>query len=244
MGMSNKEPGEGGAVGIYRFRCCDRCGGQPNQHPVRHIEHGTHSACVDVEIADLVLACWQAGIATSESCQSHGKRSGARLVFLSMPITAAERFANALLHTGDTALYWRMFDPTTPDRWPAPSVTGGLRRYQPGSEICLAFRVSWIFPSTEVPLLISRLRAWNMSHERELPAEPHGPQDRRWAGGDAEPVGAVTRRQESERDPTVEQELESDSVSTWPRWQQPHRGSHGELDRQPERDDPGLDIDF
>jgi hypothetical protein len=103
MGMSNKEAGEGGAVGTYRFRCCERCGGRANEHPVRHIEHGPRSACVDVDIADLVLACWEAGIATNESCQSHGKRSGARLVFLSMPITAAERFANALLHTGDTA---------------------------------------------------------------------------------------------------------------------------------------------
>jgi hypothetical protein len=103
--------------------------------------------------------------------------------------------------------------------------------------------VSYVFPFAEVPLLISRLRAWNVSHEREVPAEPHGHQDRRWAGGDAEPVGAATRRQESQRDPTVEQELKSDGVSTWPHWQ-PHRSSHGELDRQPERDDPGLDIDF
>jgi hypothetical protein len=59
---------------------------------VRHIEHGPRSACVHVEIADLVLACWEAGIATSESCQSHGRSSGARLVFLSMPMVAAERF--------------------------------------------------------------------------------------------------------------------------------------------------------
>jgi hypothetical protein len=162
------EPSDGGAI-TYRFRRCERCGGQANEHPVRHIEHDARSACVDVEIADLVLACWEAGIATSESCQSHGKRSGARLVFLSMPIVAAERFANALLHTGDTALYWRMFDPTTPDRWPAPSLTGGLRRYRPGNEIRLAFHVGYVFPFAEVPLLISRLRAWNVSHEREMP---------------------------------------------------------------------------
>ena len=124
-----------------------------------------------------------------------------------MPMVADERFANALLHTGDVALYWRMFDPTTPDRWPAPSVSGGLRRYRPGSEIRLAFHVSYVFPYTEVPLLISRLRAWNVSHERELPAEPREAQHRRWADGDAEPAGAATRRQESQRDPTVEQEL-------------------------------------
>jgi hypothetical protein len=69
--------------------------------------------------------------------------------------------------------------------------------------------------------------------------EPHGHQDWRRAGGDAEPAGAATRRQESQRDPTVEHELESDDDATWPRWQQPPRGSHGELDRQPERDDLG-----
>jgi hypothetical protein len=101
--MATCEPSDGGGI-TYRFRRCERCGGQANEHPVRHIEHGARSACVDVEIADLVLACWEAGIATSESCQSHGKGSGARLVFLSMPMVAAERFANALLHTGDTAM--------------------------------------------------------------------------------------------------------------------------------------------
>ena len=123
-----------------------------------------------------------------------------------MPMVAAERFANALLHTGDVALYWRMFDPTTPDRWPAPSLTGGLRRYRPGSEIRLAFHVGYVFPFAEVPLLISRLRAWSVSPEREL-AEWREAQYRRWAGGDAELAGAATRRQESQRDPTVEQEL-------------------------------------
>jgi hypothetical protein len=82
--MATCEPSDGGAI-TYRFRRCERCRGQANEHPVRHIEHGARSACADVEIADLVLACWQAGIATSESCQNHGKRSGARLVFLSMP---------------------------------------------------------------------------------------------------------------------------------------------------------------
>ena len=49
-----------------------------------------------------------------------------------MPMVAAERFANALLHTGDVALYWRMFDPTTPDRWPAPSVAGAYGATGPG----------------------------------------------------------------------------------------------------------------
>jgi hypothetical protein len=138
--MATCEPSDGGAI-TYRFRRCERCGGQANEHPVRHIEHGARSACVDVEIADLVLACWQAGIATSESCQSHGKGLGTRLVFLSMPMVAAERFANALLHTGDTALYWRMFDPTTPGRWPAPASQGAYGGTGPGMRS--AWRFMW-----------------------------------------------------------------------------------------------------
>jgi hypothetical protein len=49
--MATCEPSDGGAI-TYLFRCCECCGGQANEHPVRHIEHGTRSACVDVEIAD------------------------------------------------------------------------------------------------------------------------------------------------------------------------------------------------
>jgi hypothetical protein len=40
-GMATSEPDEGG-VTTYRFRCCERCGGQANEHPVRHIEPHLH----------------------------------------------------------------------------------------------------------------------------------------------------------------------------------------------------------
>jgi hypothetical protein len=39
--MATSEPDEGG-VTTYRFRCCERCGGQANEHPVRHIELHLH----------------------------------------------------------------------------------------------------------------------------------------------------------------------------------------------------------
>jgi hypothetical protein len=141
VGTSHGGPGESSLV-TRRFRHCQRCGGSKSRHPVRHIEHGQLRACVDVEIADLVLACWQAGIVTTESCQGHQPRAARAtgpLVLLSMPITAAERFANALLHTGDVALYGRMFDPTTPDHWPAPGSQEAYGGTSPG------LRSAWPF---------------------------------------------------------------------------------------------------
>jgi hypothetical protein len=164
------------------YRYCERCGGSPNLHPVRHIEHGKLCAWIDVEIADLVLACWQAGITTSESCQSYGDLSGVRSeratsqwVFLLLPIADAERFANAVLDTGDVALYERMSSLDVPDRWLVPVVSSGVWRYQPGVQIRLAFRVRYLFPHTEVPLLISRLRAWSASRGDSPVGADRGP---------------------------------------------------------------------
>ncbi len=51
------------------MRQCEKCGGHSARHEPRHIELGPDAACVDVPLADLVLACWAAGIRTDESCQ-------------------------------------------------------------------------------------------------------------------------------------------------------------------------------
>jgi DNA-binding XRE family transcriptional regulator len=174
VGRGGDETGEGGGV-TYRFRDCERCGASLNLHPVRHIEHGELSACVDVEVADLVLACWQAGIATTESCQDYQELPpGAwlapddrHLVFLSLPMADAERFANVLLHTGDEALYGRMFGLDAGDAWDEPTLIPGEELYRPRVQIRVAFEVSYVFPQAEVPLLISRLRAWTTSQHGE-----------------------------------------------------------------------------
>lgn len=43
--------------------------GHPGYHPMVHLTLGDTSACVDVEISELVLACWELEIQTAESCQ-------------------------------------------------------------------------------------------------------------------------------------------------------------------------------
>jgi hypothetical protein len=151
----------------YRFRDCPECDGRPSLHPVRHIQHGKLAACVDVEVGDLVLACWQAGIATTESCQSYQDQPGGppappgtELVLLSLPMADAERFANALLHSGDRALHQRMFGVDAPDGWELPMLIPGEEVFWPGREIRLAFAVAYVFPRAEVPLLTGRLHAW------------------------------------------------------------------------------------
>jgi hypothetical protein len=179
--MDNSESGDRGAT-IYRYRDCQRCGSSPNFHPVRHIEHDRLRACIDVEIAELVLTCWQAGIATNESCQDYTElpgrpaRASGPLVALSLPTAAAERFANAVLHTGDVALYERMFVSDAPDRWAVPMVYAGVWRYRPGTQIRVALRVHYLFPRAEVPLLTSRVRAWSASGSDRLAAADRGPE--------------------------------------------------------------------
>lgn len=166
MGTTGRQADQDGVVG-YRFRDCARCGGCPSLHPVRHIQHGELAACVDVEVADLVLACWQAGITTTESCQSYQEQAsgppaprGAELVFLSLPMADAERFANALLHRGDQALHERMFGFDAPDGWDLPMIIPGEEVFSPGSEIRLTFAVAYVFPRAELQLLLRYLRVW------------------------------------------------------------------------------------
>jgi hypothetical protein len=98
-------------------------------------------------------------------------------VFLSLPMASAERFANALLHTGDVALYGRMFDPDVPDRWAAPTIFASVGRYRPGVQMRVAFRVGYVFPYAEVPLLISRLRAWAATQHEESATADRRPGD-------------------------------------------------------------------
>lgn len=55
---------------VREYRDCAECGGHPSRHPVRHILiHDDYAACVDEELADLVLALNARGIPTSECCQ-------------------------------------------------------------------------------------------------------------------------------------------------------------------------------
>lgn len=53
----------------YPYRDCEKCGRRHNRHPTKHIEYTPSFACVDEDLADLVLACWRLGIDTDESCQ-------------------------------------------------------------------------------------------------------------------------------------------------------------------------------
>jgi hypothetical protein len=103
-------------------------------------------------------------------------------------MAAAERFANALLHTGDVALYGRMFDLDVPDRWAAPTIFAGVERYRPGVQIRVALRVGYLFPYAEVPLLMSRLCAWATTQHEDSATADRRPGD----SGAAPADGTVT----------------------------------------------------
>ena len=92
-----------------RHRACEKCGGHGNDHPVRHIEWDRWSACVDEDVAPLVLACWQASIGTTECCQDFGlnRGSGCQEVFLSFDgIDDYATFARAVLGNGPRDGYY------------------------------------------------------------------------------------------------------------------------------------------
>lgn len=87
-------------VSHQRFAKCDACGGD-SDHPVVHVSEGGYSTCIDVEIADLVRACWRIGIRTAESCQAHGFDRGFQDMFLSFPDPSDyAKFARRVLEGG------------------------------------------------------------------------------------------------------------------------------------------------
>jgi len=59
---------DNGGEKIINFKTCSLCGGGDNVHQQRHITYGSNIACVDEEIADIILFCWQNDIETQFSC--------------------------------------------------------------------------------------------------------------------------------------------------------------------------------
>jgi hypothetical protein len=83
------------------FERCAECGGR-SVHPVRHLRVAGQSACIDEGIADLVLACWQVGLRTSESCQDflYPDEEHEPEMFLSMATFADHLMLGAFLIEG------------------------------------------------------------------------------------------------------------------------------------------------
>jgi hypothetical protein len=161
-------------VSEKRFPMCSVCGGD-SEHPVIHVTEGANSVCIDVEIADLVRACWRIGIRTTNSCQAHSFKRGFQDMFLSFTDASDyTKFAQRVLEGGprDDAVYHHMIG----------SVPGGVFGDDP-REIpepekawkweCIPFDnstdgtpvFSWfcyvIFPASEVKAIERRLTASN-----------------------------------------------------------------------------------
>jgi hypothetical protein len=81
---------------------CDICGARSAQHDSFHLTLGDTVAHIDVEMAELVTACWKFGIITTESCQGFDvNQRGETEVFLSFgEVEDYVQFAHALLLGG------------------------------------------------------------------------------------------------------------------------------------------------
>lgn len=94
------------------------CGCWPGHHPQQHVQYGDLAGCVDEKIADLILAMWHAGIATSSSCQDFGDPTGAtpdprlppNTVFVSLPVADFERLLNLVVADEDDPLDGLIWD--------------------------------------------------------------------------------------------------------------------------------------
>lgn len=89
-------------VDIERPQCT--CGQRQSEHPAIHIEYGDLSACVDSDIAGLVLSCWKRGIRTEESCQgfTYQENGDPATVFLAFErVEDYVAFAHAVLTDED-----------------------------------------------------------------------------------------------------------------------------------------------
>jgi hypothetical protein len=133
-----------------------------SQHPQVQIKHGSWSADVDEEIAPLILACWRADIATSNSCQEN--QPG--IAWIEFPTALdAEHFTTTVVRDIDD-LYWRAFpndDGEVHWEWAAVpgdlgeelnEVTHEIERIGP-PDILIA--VSVRFPRSDIPLLTEKL---------------------------------------------------------------------------------------
>ena len=134
---------------------CPECGGPLNHssdHPQVPLtdEYGLH-AHVDEGIAELIAACWAAGIMTTSSCQE-GRPGWATIGFAP---GHAERFVGAATNEDldDPATFeglgWRMRGTESPESWV----------WQPGG---FSWTVSFgaDFPVADIPELVERLRRW------------------------------------------------------------------------------------
>jgi hypothetical protein len=142
---------------------CEKCGGLPNSHPVVHIEHGEWFACVDEDIAPLVLACWELGIRTRESCQDFDTLSDVRSMYLSFrDLDDYIRFGERLLEGGPRdQLYARIFPRSGTDRalwWDWEAVPGERDDDLGDESVQCTWFVSVAFPADDLGGAVDRLR--------------------------------------------------------------------------------------
>lgn len=146
------------------YRDCEACGGRSSEHPTRHIEFGVQSACVDDQLADLIVACWRAGITTTESCQDFwfdymGDDRPEPEVFLSFG--AAEdlvHFGDALLRGDDTRDPWSDAEPRPWPGWGWTCHPGWFTPSGSPEEVC-GFVACVTFPPEDLDEVTRRIVA-------------------------------------------------------------------------------------
>jgi len=151
---------------------CEKCGGLSNSHPVVHIEHGEWFACVDEEIAPLVLTCWEIGIRTRESCQDFDTLSDVRSMYLSFhDLGDYIRFGERLIEGGPRdELYARIFPRPGTDRalwWDWEAIPGELDADLANESVQCTWFVSVAFPADDLDGAVDRMRGEGETLRRE-----------------------------------------------------------------------------
>ena len=153
--------------------CCQEVVETP-PHPTRTVSWGDVEAEIDVEIADLILDCWKAGLVTMNSCQDN---SGGRVWIQFLTCGYAERFLDqvAVYDESYTSLYNRIRHAWDPPEGLRPEVLWEYRvfpfDYGVHQEIIddcyidetflgqhdFEFSCSVRFPRTDLPVVCERL---------------------------------------------------------------------------------------
>jgi hypothetical protein len=77
--------------------------GEPG-HPQVQIRHGWNVASVDEGMAEVILACWRAGVETLHSCQdTRVSESVGTWAYIHFPAVSADKFLRRMMHDEEIA---------------------------------------------------------------------------------------------------------------------------------------------
>ena len=150
----------GGEVTSGEFHDCPKCGGRPNRHPTTHIEWGGQAACVDVEIAELILLGWQLGVITDGSCQDWNEESIQPEIWISFrDVTSFVRFAELVYSGGPRDdLYDRIEGWSSPPKWEWSCHPAELDIDREAESIVTSMFCSVVMPKSDIAGAITRIR--------------------------------------------------------------------------------------